>query len=129
MEKESPNPPWGQWEVLLEESDYKVKRIIVLPGKRLSYQRHSKRAEHWIIVKGQALVVLDEREIPVEAGQVVEIPQGAAHRIGNCGKEPLIFVEVQRGKYLGEDDIIRLEDDYGRTGISLSWNESGEEIA
>lgn len=106
--------PWGRREVLLEEPDYKVKRIVVLPGKRLSYQKHFKRSEHWIIVKGEGLVILDEREFPLKAGQVVEIPQGAAHRIGNLGKEPLIFIEVQRGEYLSEDDIVRLEDDYGR---------------
>jgi mannose-6-phosphate isomerase len=91
-----------------------VKRIEVLPRKRLSYQKHSKRAEHWFVVTGTAKVTLDDEEIIVNAGESIDIPIGAAHRVENPGDEDLIFIEVQRGTYLGEDDIVRLEDDFGR---------------
>ena len=107
-------PPWGRWEVLLEEPDYKVKRVTVLPGKRLSYQKHSKRNEHWSIIKGSALVTVDGKDTLLEAGQAIDIPKEASHRVSNPGQSPLVFIEIQRGIYLGEDDIIRLSDDYGR---------------
>ena len=100
--------------MLDEGANYKVKRIEVLPGKRLSYQKHAQRAEHWFIVQGTAKVTLDDREITLSAGQAIDIPVGAAHRIENPGEELLVFVEVQTGSYLGEDDIIRLADNYGR---------------
>jgi mannose-6-phosphate isomerase len=90
----------------------------VEPGKRLSYQKHARRAEHWTVVQGRALVTLDGRDIPVEAGESVDIPRGAAHRIANPGDVTMVFVEVQRGDYFGEDDIERLEDDYGREGTT-----------
>ncbi len=106
--------PWGSWEVLLEAAGYKVKRIMVNPDKRLSYQKHFKRAEHWYGVAGEGIVILDGKRIPVAPGQAVDIPLEAAHRAVNEGKEPFVFIEVQRGSYLGEDDIERLEDDYGR---------------
>ena len=106
--------PWGCFAVLEERDAYKVKRIEVLPGKRLSYQKHEKRSEHWMIVQGQAVVTLEGKEIPLSAGQALDIPQKAAHRILNSGKELLVFIEIQTGKYFGEDDIIRLEDDFGR---------------
>jgi mannose-6-phosphate isomerase len=106
--------PWGSFTVLDEASNYKVKRIEVLPQSRLSYQRHERRAEHWMVVAGAAKVTLDGREIIVETGGVVDVPVGAAHRIENVGKEKLVFIEIQRGIYLGEDDIQRLQDDYGR---------------
>jgi mannose-6-phosphate isomerase len=107
--------PWGSFTVLDEANNYKVKRIEVLPQSRLSYQRHERRAEHWMVVAGVAKVTLDGREITVETGGVVDVPVGAAHRIENVGKEKLIFIEIQRGIYLGEDDIQRLQDDYGRS--------------
>jgi mannose-6-phosphate isomerase len=107
--------PWGTFTVLDEGPDFKVKRIEVLPGKRLSYQKHSQRAEHWVIVRGTAKVTLDDREIYVSSGEAIDIPLGAAHRVENPGSEMLVFIEVQRGTYLGEDDIVRLQDDYGRT--------------
>ena len=107
--------PWGSYTVLEEASTFKVKRIEVLPGKRLSYQKHSQRTEHWFIVAGTAKVTLDGKEITVRTGQSIDIPIGAAHRVENPGNEDLIFIEVQRGTYLGEDDIVRLQDDYGRT--------------
>jgi mannose-6-phosphate isomerase-like protein (cupin superfamily) len=108
------NTPWGKWEVLLEEPQYKVKRITVNPGHRLSYQLHKKRKEHWMMVLGKALVTLDGREITLETGTAIDIPANTAHRIQNPGKEPLVFIEIQMGSYFGEDDIVRLEDDYGR---------------
>lgn len=106
--------PWGRWEILLEEPAYKVKRIVVLPGKRLSYQRHARRREIWTIAHGEALATLDGREIRLALGQTIDIPLGAAHRIANPGKSDLVFIEVQLGSYFGEDDIERLQDDYGR---------------
>lgn len=106
--------PWGHFEVLSDAPDHKVKRIVVFPGQRLSLQRHRHRSEHWHIVKGKAVVTLDGRQIELQAGESVDIPLGAAHRIANVGSEDLVFIEVQRGDYLGEDDIERLEDDYGR---------------
>jgi mannose-6-phosphate isomerase len=106
--------PWGSFTVLDEGSTFKVKRIEVLPQKRLSYQRHSSRSEHWMVVAGTARVTLDGVETTVPAGGVVDIPVGAAHRIENVGSETMIFIEIQRGSYLGEDDIQRLQDDFGR---------------
>ena len=106
--------PWGTFTVLDEADGFKVKRIEVLPGKRLSYQKHAQRAEHWVVVQGTARVTLDDRDIVVETGQAIDIAIGAAHRVENPGKETLVFIEVQRGGYLGEDDIVRLQDDFGR---------------
>jgi mannose-6-phosphate isomerase len=106
--------PWGSFAVLDEGEGYKVKRIEVLPGKRLSYQKHSKRAEHWVVVQGTAKVTLDDKDIIVNVGEAIDIKIGAAHRVENPGHDILIFVEVQRGSYLGEDDIVRLQDDFGR---------------
>jgi mannose-6-phosphate isomerase len=106
--------PWGNYTVLDEGKTYKVKRIEVLPQKRLSYQKHTHRAEHWMVVAGQARVTLDGQDITLATGQTVDVPAGAAHRIENTGAEKLIFIEIQRGTYLGEDDIQRLQDDYGR---------------
>ncbi len=107
--------PWGFYEVLSDERDHKLKRITVYPGKRLSLQRHRSRSEHWYIVQGSAVVTLDDREINLEGGSSVDIPKGAAHRIENQGADNMVFIEVQTGDYFGEDDIERLEDDYGRT--------------
>ena len=106
--------PWGTFTVLDEGDNFKVKRIEVLPGKRLSYQQHAQRAEHWVVVAGTAKVTLDGRDFLVTPGQAVDINIGMAHRVENPGKELLIFIEVQRGAYLGEDDIVRLQDDFGR---------------
>src|ERR1044071_4266167 len=101
--------PWGTYTVLEEGTTFKVKRIEVLPGKRLSYQKHSQRAEHWFVVQGKAKVTLDDREIILAAGQAIDIAIGSAHRIENPGDDVLVFIEVQRGAYLGEDDIVRLQ--------------------
>ena len=106
--------PWGNYTVLEEDRGFKVKRIEVLPGKRLSYQKHAQRAEHWFVVEGTAKVTLDDEEITVRAGEAIDVPVGAAHRVENPGEENLVFIEVQRGSYLGEDDIVRLQDDFGR---------------
>jgi len=106
--------PWGTFTVLDEGGGFKVKRIEVLPGKRLSYQKHSQRAEHWVVVQGTAKVTLDDRDSLVAAGEAVDIAVGSAHRVENPGEETLVFIEVQRGSYLGEDDIVRLQDDFGR---------------
>jgi len=106
--------PWGSFTVLDEGEGYKVKRIEVLPKKRLSYQKHSRRSEHWFIVAGKALVTLDDKEYLLEKGQSIDIPLGSAHRVENPDSEKLVFIEVQLGDYLGEDDIVRLQDDYGR---------------
>ncbi len=114
MENEKSERPWGRYNVLEDRDTYKVKRIEVLPGMRLSYQIHHKRAEHWLIVGGLARITLDGREVDLPAGQAIDIPRGAAHRVANPGPELLTLIEVQRGEYFGEDDIVRLEDDYGR---------------
>ena len=106
--------PWGSFTVIDRGEGYQVKRIEVLPGKRLSYQRHARRDEHWTVVRGRALFTLDGAERLVSLGESVDIPVGAAHRVENPGDETLVFIEVQRGPYLGEDDIVRLSDDYGR---------------
>ncbi len=108
--------PWGSYEVLSDADDHKVKRITVTPGRRLSYQRHERRSEHWFVVSGRGVVTLDESAVPVTTGVAVDIPVGTAHRIENTGEEPLVFIEVQTGTYFGEDDIERLDDDYGRAG-------------
>ena len=106
--------PWGHYDVLADDASYKVKTIVVEPGKRLSYQRHARRSEHWFVVAGNGVVTLDGDTVDVAAGRAVDVPVGTAHRIANTGTEPLVFVEVQHGEYFGEDDIERLEDDYGR---------------
>ena len=106
--------PWGHYIVLEDAADHKVKRIVVLPGKRLSLQRHRRRAEHWYVIEGKAVVTLNDAEIPREAGQAVDIPRGAWHRVANPGTVPMAFIEVQTGDYFGEDDIERAQDDFGR---------------
>ena len=112
--QETDQRPWGSYTVLDDEPTFKVKRIEVLPGKRLSYQRHAKRAEHWFIVAGAAEVTLDGTVSELGPGQAIDIPLEGAHRIANRGDADLVFIEVQHGTYFGEDDIVRLEDDYGR---------------
>ena len=84
------------------------------PGKRLSYQKHSQRVEHWVVVQGTAKVTLDDRETILSVGAAIDIGVGVAHRVENPGSDLLVFIEVQRGSYLGEDDIVRLQDDFGR---------------
>ena len=112
MEKEV--RPWGFYEVILDEQEYKVKRITVFPNHILSLQSHLKRAEHWFIIEGQAKVFLDNQNLFLEKNEVVDIPKGTKHRIENIGKDKLVFIEIQTGEYFGEDDIIRYQDIYGR---------------
>src|SRR5258705_8776471 len=106
--------PWGSYTVLDEAAVYKVKRLEVRPDSRLSYQRHQRRAEHWFVVSGHAEVTLDDVAHLLGPGQAIDIPVGAAHRVANVGADALVFIEVQQGDYLGEDDIERLQDDFGR---------------
>jgi len=106
--------PWGNYRVLADEPDHKVKRLTVLPGKRLSLQRHQRRSEHWYFLFGNGSVRLGEEDVDVAPGSSVDIPVKTLHRIANPGDEPLVLIEVQRGDYFGEDDIERFEDDFGR---------------
>ena len=105
---------WGSFEHLLDESYCKVKRIIVKPHQRLSYQYHHKRAEAWVIVQGVATVTLNDKEFTYKEGEIVDIEVGMKHRVENKFDKDLIFIETQTGTYFGEDDIVRIEDDYGR---------------
>lgn len=121
IEKENTSPefdrrPWGSFTVLDEGEYYKVKRIEVLPGKRLSYQRHTRRAEHWFVVRGTAKVTLNGTQFLVNAGESIDIAVGVAHRVENPDTDELVFIETQTGDYFGEDDIERIEDDFGRVG-------------
>lgn len=106
--------PWGGLTALLDGDRFQVNRLFVLPGKRLSLQRHHHRAEHWVCVKGVAEVTIGDQVRLIRENESIFIPQGEVHRLHNPGKIPLEMVEVQTGAYLGQDDIIRLEDDYGR---------------
>jgi mannose-1-phosphate guanylyltransferase/mannose-6-phosphate isomerase len=106
--------PWGSYTVLEEGEGYRIKRLTVQPGKRLSLQRHYHRSEHWVVISGTARVVVDEREVLLRQGESTFIPAGVLHRLENPGKIPLEVIEVQIGQYLGEDDIERIEDDFGR---------------
>lgn len=108
--------PWGSYTSLELKDTYQVKRIDVNPGARLSLQSHKHRAENWVVVKGEALVTRNDEQIVVKKGESIFIPKGARHRMENQKEEPLTIIEVQNGDYLGEDDIIRYEDDYGRSG-------------
>jgi mannose-6-phosphate isomerase-like protein (cupin superfamily) len=106
--------PWGSFETLDEAAGFKVKRIVVKQGASLSLQMHRKRAEHWIVVKGNAFVTCEERQFELKCGESTFIPLGKKHRLENKGKELLEIIEVQTGGYLGEDDIVRFQDIYGR---------------
>ena len=106
--------PWGTFTVVDEGPAHKVKRIVVAPGMRLSYQVPGLRSEHWFVIQGSGIATLDGAEIDVRHGVTVDVPIGMAHRIENVGTDELVFIEVQHGDYFGEDDIIRLEDDFGR---------------
>lgn len=114
MTGESEDRPWGSWHVLDEGPGFKVKRIVVEPHKRLSYQTHDHRAEHWVVVAGKATCTIDGEVVVAGPGDCLDVAIGQAHRIGNDGDETLVVIEVQRGEYTGEDDIHRLEDDFGR---------------
>jgi mannose-1-phosphate guanylyltransferase / mannose-6-phosphate isomerase len=106
--------PWGFYESLINGDRFQVKRIVVTPGHKLSLQKHYHRAEHWVVVCGSALVTRDEEQVLVRENESLYLPLGCVHRLENPGKIPLTLIEVQSGAYLGEDDIVRLEDTYGR---------------
>jgi len=106
--------PWGRFTILADEKDHKIKRITVNPGHRLSLQRHQHRSEHWLIVTGKGCVTLDNDLLQLNPGDSIDIEIGDVHRVQNDGDDDLIFIEIQRGNYFGEDDIERLADDYGR---------------
>jgi mannose-6-phosphate isomerase len=107
--------PWGKFTILDEGEGYKVKRIEVFPGKRLSYQKHAKRAEHWFVVAGKARVTLNGKTFDLSSCDAIDIAVGAAHRVENPDDSQIcVFIETQTGTYFGEDDIVRLEDDFGR---------------
>jgi len=106
--------PWGGWTILGEGDGYRVKRLVVNPGHRLSLQYHHHRSEHWIVVSGAARVHIGERVEIVRTHESTFVPAGTSHRIENPGPLPLVIIEIQSGSYIGEDDIVRLQDDYGR---------------
>ena len=106
--------PWGYFEVLSDSPDHKVKRIVVDPGGVLSLQRHKQRSEHWFVVSGKGIASVDGKDYSVQEGSAIDIPAKNTHRLENSSAENLIIIEVQTGKYFGEDDIERMEDKYGR---------------
>jgi len=112
--READERPWGGYEVIEEGDGYKVKILRVKPGARLSLQRHARRGEHWVVVRGTADVVCGEQQLSLKEGEHIHIPPETNHRLGNSTSQPLALIEVQLGDYLGEDDIVRLEDDYKR---------------
>src|SRR5438552_15495267 len=114
MSIERDQRPWGMYEVVAEGEGYKVKRIEVNPGQRLSLQMHQSRSEHWVIVTGEAIVTIGERKIRLRENEDALIPPRTKHRAANPGTRPLVFIEVQCGDDLAEDDITRFEDDYNR---------------
>jgi mannose-6-phosphate isomerase-like protein (cupin superfamily) len=106
--------PWGNFENLLDNNICKVKRITIYPEQSPSYQYHNKREEFWVIVSGVGRLILDEVSYMIKTGDMIHIPLMAKHQIINTSKEELVFIEVQMGEYMGEDDIVRLSDRYGR---------------
>lgn len=110
--------PWGGFSTLEEGPGYKVKRLVVEPGHRFSLQKHRHRAEHWVVVAGSPRVLINGRARRLKPRDSVTVPRGAWHRAENPGRVPVVIIEVQHGSYLGEDDIVRREDDYGRTGTA-----------
>jgi mannose-6-phosphate isomerase-like protein (cupin superfamily) len=106
--------PWGYFEVLMDEPNYKVKRFVVKSGKRISYQYHKKRSENWVVVQGKGLLTLNAENKEVGPNSIIHIEQGDYHRIHNIGIEDLVIIETQFGEYCGEDDIVRVDDDFNR---------------
>lgn len=107
--------PWGRYKVLFYEPGVWVKRVEVKPKGRISLQKHFKRSEKWIVVRGKGVAIVDDQTIPLKNGTIVDVSKESIHRIANTGTEILLFIEVACGSYLGEDDILRLEDDYRRS--------------
>lgn len=108
------NRPWGSYKILLDQENCKVKKILINVGQSPSYQYHFKRNEHWIVTKGNGTLKLNDEFIPMKEGDSVFIPKLSKHQFKNTGEIPLEFIEIQTGEYFGEDDIVRLEDKYGR---------------
>jgi mannose-1-phosphate guanylyltransferase/mannose-6-phosphate isomerase len=106
--------PWGSYTILEESERYKIKRIVVNPTARLSLQMHYHRSEHWVVVKGAAKVTIGDKEVVIHENESVYVPKSTLHRLENPGKVPLEIIEVQNGEYVGEDDIVRVDDIYGR---------------
>jgi mannose-1-phosphate guanylyltransferase/mannose-6-phosphate isomerase len=106
--------PWGTYTVLERGFGYKIKKVVIFPQKKLSLQFHKQRSEHWVVIKGMAKVILGEKEIIINVDQSVYVPKGHIHRLENSWSKKLEIIEVQCGKYLEEDDIVRLEDDFKR---------------
>ena len=107
--------PWGKFEIILSEKNFQVKKITVNINQRLSYQYHEHRSETWTLVKGKAEVTVNKKKFNLMKGDIIKIEKLSHHRIKNISQDELVFIEVQLGEYLGEDDIVRLEDDYNRT--------------
>ncbi len=116
--RERDERPWGSFLVLDDEPDHKVKRLVVHPQRRLSLQLHERRSEHWFVVRGHGTVTLGDSLVAVGPGDSIDVPVGTAHRVENTGQSELVFIEVQHGSYFGEDDIVRLDDDFGRATTS-----------
>jgi mannose-6-phosphate isomerase len=121
--------PWGTYTVLDEQRNYKIKRIEVAAGHRLSLQKHHHRSEHWIVVSGSALVTCGDSQYTVSVNESTFIPLGELHRLENPGRIPLVIIEVQSGEYLGEDDIVRIDDDYARMSDAVSALPSPEQVS
>jgi mannose-6-phosphate isomerase-like protein (cupin superfamily) len=120
--------PWGWYEGIDREERFQVKRIMVKPGAQLSLQRHYHRAEHWVVVSGTAEVVRGTETLLLSENQSIYIPLGMLHRLHNPGHIPLHLIEVQSGSYLGEDDIVRVEDHYGRLDDATAHNQNGSQL-
>jgi len=122
--------PWGHYKVLNEDEHHKVKEIVVKPGQRLSYQYHIYRAEVWIVTKGELTVILDDEKVFKKYGESIKIPKGSMHRASNETDEEVRFIEIQTGTYFGEDDIVRMEDDYDRIPLDMPLppEESEDEV-
>ena len=106
--------PWGEFHILNEQNDFKIKKIIIKPGQRLSYQYHNKRTELWLVTRGLLKVIIDDKEYSLSNNEYIQIPQGAKHRAQNLSDNDVHFIEIQTGSYFGEYDIVRIEDDYNR---------------
>ena len=111
---EKENRPWGSYIVLSEDKKYKIKRIEVNPKSRLSYQYHNKRSELWYVISGAGIVTVNDKKVKLNIGSTIKINKRDKHRVENTGTVYLVFIEIQTGTYFGEDDIVRLDDDYNR---------------
>ena len=106
--------PWGSYESIMCGAGYQVKRIVVVPGKKLSLQYHQHRSEHWTVVEGEAHATIGDDVMVLQSDESIYVPLGSVHRLDNRGTADVVLIEVQCGNYLGEDDIVRIEDDFGR---------------